>query len=121
MDDPFYNPASHEAAHSGLWQTILSAPPALLITIFLAPLLLVVVTRLWSGRTSDGELGDEEMSGTQSYWFPSIGREVLMLVFHGFNRARRDTDGVLDYGMPMVVQGMWNVNRSATKESLILR
>jgi len=88
MDDPFYNPASREAVSSGMWNPFLSIPPALLVTIVLAPLLLLVVTRVRSGGTNDGNLEDEETAGAQSYWFPSISRGVSMLVFHDFSQAK---------------------------------
>jgi len=91
MDDPFYNPATHEAAHLGLWKTILSVPPLLLGTTLVVPLLLIVFTRLLSEKPNNEDIEDEELqAGIKSNWFPRVSHGVTMLVSHECKQIKRE-------------------------------
>ena len=82
MDDDFYHPISNATEPTGLlvlaWRNILAAPPSIIVTVLLAPILIVVATRLRSERPSkkvDGK--DGRTVWMLPYWFPVLG--------HGFS------------------------------------
>jgi hypothetical protein len=84
MEDDFYTAGSNTAMpqpgppSSRIWQLLLSAPPPIFTTMLLAPFLLVLMTRILSGRASEKVNGKNERTVSMlPYWFPIVG--------HGFS------------------------------------
>jgi hypothetical protein len=88
MDDDFYEPLSHATAAaqaSGLvssaWKLLLSTPFSFLLTVLLAPLVIVIATRLLSGHPPAKCAGREERSvWMMPYWVPVVGHTFQLQV-----------------------------------------
>ncbi len=83
--DDFYAPLNTTLPSRGLassvWQSVLAAPAALVVTILLSPVFLVVATRLLSGRASEKIKGKNGRTvWMPSYWLPVVGHAFGMYV-----------------------------------------
>lgn len=87
MDDTFYHSTGQvltpqpKTSRSNLIEIFLSIPPALLVTLLLAPILVVIATRLTSERPSQKKgAGKGKTVRRLPYWFPRLGNAVSMSV-----------------------------------------
>jgi len=78
MEDDFYESLNQQPGNSGLisnvFSSIIAAPLAVVTTFILAPLLIVIVTRVLSGRSSETVKGkDAKTVWILPYWMPVVG------------------------------------------------
>lgn len=116
MDDDFHSPGPNVTAPPGgllykVWAIAVSAPPAFIIAILLAPLAIVVATRYLSERPSKVvSAGKERTVWLLPYWLPFIG--------HGFSFLY-DPFGLMERARDLSPHSIFALNLGMTTHNII--